>query len=212
MTASDLVAGDLDPRQTPLEPSQLDDQRIGGGEGRADDLGGAAGPQRGRNHRIGDRQHLAAGRRVGRRADRAGLRLDGRHRDPCHRCRRPRRQPRTGFAGGPDAARQGRGAVALARGHQRRHRGVRRLRPDQPAPDVRAVAGRPAAHRRRHPPGQELLPTAAQCQRRGAAARVPPGAGGSPSWWHGRCWRRCVRSWAACCSRSAASTRPPGNC
>ncbi len=23
------------------------------------------------------------------------------------------------------------------------------------------------------------------------AARAPPVAGGSPSWWHGRCWRRC---------------------
>ena len=36
------------------------------------------------------------------------------------------------------AARQGRGAVAVAGCDQRRHRGVRRLRPDRSRPDVRA--------------------------------------------------------------------------
>ena len=42
--------------------------------------------------------------------------------------------------------------------------------------------------------------------------RAPPVVGGSPSWWPGRCWRRCAPSWAACCSRWAASTRPAGSC
>ena len=45
-----------------------------------------------------------------------------------------------------------------------------------------------------------------------AAARAPPAAGGSPSWWPGRCWPRCGPSWAACYSRWAANTRPPANC
>ena len=70
----------------------------------------------------------------------------------------------------------------------------------------------PLLTERRHSPGQELLPTAAERPATPAAARVPPAVGGSPSWWRGRCWRRCGRSWAACCSRWAASTRPPGNC
>ena len=39
-----------------------------------------------------------------------------------------------------------------------------------------------------------------------------PVAGGSPNWWPGRCWPRCGPSWAASGSRSAASTRPAGNC
>ena len=56
-------------------------------------------------------------------------------------------QPGTGPARGRAAARQRRGAVALAGRHQRRHRGVRRLRSDRPAPDVRATAARAAAHR-----------------------------------------------------------------
>lgn len=45
-----------------------------------------------------------------------------------------------------------------------------------------------------------------------AAARARPAAGGSPSWWPGRCSRRCAPSWAQCCSRWVANTQPPANC
>lgn len=38
------------------------------------------------------------------------------------------------------------------------------------------------------------------------------GGDGLPNWWHAHCWRHCGRSWAACCSRWAASTRPAGSC
>ncbi len=187
-------------------------EELDGGQGRTNHLGGAARPQRGRHRRIGDRQHLAAGRRAGRRADRARLGIHRRHRDPGDRRRRPRRDPRTSAARDRAAARQRRGAVAVAGGHQRRHRGLRRLGSDRSAPDVRAAAARAAAHRGRHSPRQELLSAAVERHQTPAAARARPAVAGSPSWWHGRCSRRCGPNWAACCSRWAASTRPPANC
>ena len=110
MTASELVAGDSSSTTRAARPGDiwlpdrswsrpsLDGRRTPGRQGGPDGLGGAARAERGRDRRLGDRQHLAAGRRPGRRADRARLRLNRRHRDPGHRRRCPRRQPRTGAA------------------------------------------------------------------------------------------------------------------
>ena len=106
MTASELVAA-ISPLRAHWPPGPATSgcptaagpvrswtvERTGSGEGRTNHLGGAARPQRGRHRRIGDREHLTAGRRAGRRADRAGLGLHRRHRDPGDRRRRPRRQP-----------------------------------------------------------------------------------------------------------------------
>ena len=108
MTASELVdlaarggAGRHTRRRwwpTELDPPAVDGRGAGSRQGRTDHLGGAARAQRGRHRRIGDREHLAVGRRAGRRADRARLGIHRRHRDPGDRRGRTRRQPRAGIA------------------------------------------------------------------------------------------------------------------
>ena len=192
-----------------LEPTVVDGRRTGSRQGRTHHLGGAARPQRGRNRRKRRRDHHAAARRAGRRADRAGLRLHRRHRDPRGRGRCAGDQPRGRAARSRTATRQGRGAVAVAGSGHRRHHRVRRLRPDRPGPDVRAQAGRPAAHHRGRAPGQGLLPATAEDQWQRGRQRRWPGhrAGRAPA-----AGVAATRAELPACSRWAANTPAPASC
>ena len=151
-----------------------------------------------------------ADRRARRRARRRRLRLHRPHRRGRARGRRAASCARDDVLPDlPAMQRQGRGDVALARRDHRRRRRVRRRRPAVVHAVVRHRPARPAAHRRRRPPGQGRLRAPA---RRGLHRRPAPAAVASPSSSPDRCSTCSGPSSPASCSRSPASTPPAAAC